>query len=220
MGSDNLFHKRKAKSVMGLRRHASKREAYAKILIVCEGEKTEPNYFGDVRDFYALSTANVALVGCGTDPVSIVDTAKQRYRQEKDAGDGFDKVFCVFDRDSHSSYARAIESIAAMKPKDTFFAVTSVPCFEYWLLLHFVYTTKPYIDLPGKSAAEQVLSELRSHMPGYRKGLTNVFSTIVSRLNDAKIQATRALQAASTSGTDNPSTRAHELVDFMQRIKG
>lgn len=39
MGTDNLFHKRKAKSAKGLQRRAAKRDAYAKVLIVCEGEK-------------------------------------------------------------------------------------------------------------------------------------------------------------------------------------
>lgn len=50
MGTDNLFHKRKAKNAKNLQRRAVKRDAYAKILIVCEGEKTEPNYFNGVRD--------------------------------------------------------------------------------------------------------------------------------------------------------------------------
>lgn len=39
MGTDNLFHKRKAKNAKGLQRKATQRDSYAKILIVCEGEK-------------------------------------------------------------------------------------------------------------------------------------------------------------------------------------
>ncbi|WP_224217287.1 RloB family protein [Vibrio cholerae] len=49
MGSDNLHHKRKAKAERELSRRKSKRSSYEKVLIVCEGEKTEPNYFNEPR---------------------------------------------------------------------------------------------------------------------------------------------------------------------------
>ena len=45
MGSEDLFHKRKAKAADSLKRRKAKRSSYDKVLIVCEGEKTEPNYF-------------------------------------------------------------------------------------------------------------------------------------------------------------------------------
>jgi hypothetical protein len=38
MGTDNLFHKRKARQAADLRRRKARREPYAKVLIVCEGE--------------------------------------------------------------------------------------------------------------------------------------------------------------------------------------
>lgn len=44
MGSDQLFHRRKAKKAAALRREAQKRAPYDLVLIVCEGGKTEPNY--------------------------------------------------------------------------------------------------------------------------------------------------------------------------------
>jgi len=93
MGSDDLFHKRKAKTARALKRRRARREEYAKVLIVCEGEKTEPLYFVGVRDHYGLNTANIEVSGaCGSDPMSVIEYAKQRYREEKDAGDSFDKV--------------------------------------------------------------------------------------------------------------------------------
>ena len=39
MGTDNLFHKRKAKKTTDLQRKHAHRAAYKKLLIVCEGEK-------------------------------------------------------------------------------------------------------------------------------------------------------------------------------------
>ena len=75
MGSDNLYHKRKAKKAKDLARRKSKRAPYDKVLIVCEGEKTEPNYVIIVkhRNFDALS-ANILSDLCICEvPVSRVE---------------------------------------------------------------------------------------------------------------------------------------------------
>lgn len=63
MGNENLFYKRKAKNEKDLARKRAKRSSYEKILIVCEGQKTEPNYFNELKDFYQLNTANVVVDG-------------------------------------------------------------------------------------------------------------------------------------------------------------
>ena len=49
MGSDDLFHKRKARTAELHRRRVARRAPYDRVLIVCEGAKTEPNYFKWLR---------------------------------------------------------------------------------------------------------------------------------------------------------------------------
>lgn len=221
MGTDNLFHKRKAKNARRLQRQAAKRDPYDKVLIVCEGEKTEPCYFRGLRNHYGLNTANVEVCGdCDSDPLAIVRYAKQRYQEEKDTGDAYDKVFCVFDKDQHTNYPSALNAIASSRPGSCFVAINSVPCFEYWLLLHFDYRTRPYAALPGNSAANQVITALRQFWPEYEKRAENVFAYLLDQLEFAKNNATRAWREAQASGADNPSTRVHELVTFLQGIKG
>jgi len=221
MGTDNLFHKRKARQARDLARRKGRRAPYAKVLIVCEGEKTEPHYFNELKDHYGLNSANIEICGdCGSDPLSIIRHAKQRYREEKDAGDAFDNVFCVFDKDTHAHYQQGLDTIRSASPKNVYVAITSVPCFEYWLLLHFNYTTRPYDSLPGNSACNQVLTELKGYMAGYTKGSIDIFSALLGQLDFAKNNAIRALQAAEANHTDNPTTKVHELVDFLQNIKG
>jgi hypothetical protein len=61
MGTDNLFHKRKARQAESLQRKKAKRDPYARILIVCEGKKTEPNYFKDLRKAFGLNPMNVVI---------------------------------------------------------------------------------------------------------------------------------------------------------------
>lgn len=38
-----------------LEREDAQRKSYDRVLIVCEGKKTEPQYFKDIRQFYQLS---------------------------------------------------------------------------------------------------------------------------------------------------------------------
>ena len=217
MGTDDL-HKRKAKKASELARRKARRKPYAKVLIVCEGKKTEPNYFNDLIDCYRLNSANVEVYGHGADPLKIFDYAKQRYKEEKNAGDPFDNVYCVFDKDAHANYRPGIEAIRSATPKKVYIAITSVPCFEYWLLLHFTYTTKPYNALSGNSACNQVLTNLKIHM-NYEKGGKKIFSQLIDRLNYAKGNAACALKEAEEGNTDNPTTHMHELVEFLQNIK-
>ena len=212
--------KRNAKSKQELQRSRPLRDQYPKILIVCEGEKTEPSYFTEIKNHYKINTANIVICsGSGSDPMSIIHSAKKRYKEENNANDPFDKVYCVFDKDSHTHYLSALNSIASAKPKDTWFAITSVPCFEYWLLLHFDYTTRAYSSLPNKSACDQTISDLKKYLPSYKKGQPDIFSNLIKRLENAKNNATQSLKAAKESDTDNPSTKVHELIDFMQNIK-
>ena len=63
MGTDDLFHKRKAREAESLRRQAAKRAPYDVVLIVCEGEKTEPYYFKGLREHLRLSNANIVIAG-------------------------------------------------------------------------------------------------------------------------------------------------------------
>ena len=49
MGNDNLFHKRKERKAESLRRRRAQKSPYDVVLIVCEGGKTEPNYFAELK---------------------------------------------------------------------------------------------------------------------------------------------------------------------------
>lgn len=120
----------------------------------------------------------------------------QHYKSERDTGDSFDKVFCVFDKDKHQDYNQAIQKIESTSPKNTFHTVTSVPCFEYWILLHFTYTTKPYTHTGSKSCCEVLIDELKNYLPGYQKDDKSVFDKILSQLPQAKAYANTALTEA------------------------
>ncbi|ELS40696.1 RloB family protein [Pseudomonas syringae] len=219
MGSDNLFHRKKAKA-KDLQRKLPKRQRYEKVLIVCEGGKTEPLYFTEVKDHYEIDTANIRISGdCGTAPISVVYHGEALYSQELRCGEPFDKVFCVFDRDQHESFDEAITRIQALKPAGVFHAIYSVPCFEFWLLLHFRYTSAPFLADGRLSSGALVLRELKNYLPDYSKGDRNLFSSLFNQIGTANGYAERLEIESRNNNSKNPYTNIHELVNYLKNIK-
>ncbi len=168
MGTDNLFHKRKARLADSLRRKKGKRDPYERILIVCEGSKTEPRYFKELRKAFHLNPMNVVIANRrhGLDPLNVVDHALEEYEKDPE----FNFVYCVFDRDQHQTYHNALNKIRGSQIKGgvRIKPIVSTPCFEIWLLLHFIYTTKPFVASCGGSNCDLVISELRKFFPTIR----------------------------------------------------
>lgn len=186
------------------------RDPYDKVLIVCEGEKTEPNYFNGLKNHLRLKSANVAIVGEVATPAKIFERAKELEKREKGKGDSFDQVFCVFDKDRHTDYQKALDQCA----QKNYIAITSVPAFEYWLILHFRYTTSPYQNTSA------LVRDVKKHLPDYEKNDAGIFGKLQDKLETAKTNAARSLEAARQADTDNPSTKVHILVETLQDIKG
>lgn len=198
------------------KRNAPKRSPYARVLIVCEGSKTEPIYFQQMIDHLKLNTANVEVDGgSGSAPRSVVQHAKKRQKEDGD----FDRVYCVFDKDQHTTYEQAKSDVSNARPSNCFYAVTSVPCFEYWLLLHFAYTTKPFAPSGARTAADEVIVELKQHVPNYQKGARDIFAQLIEQTEQAIQHARRANRQATKNDTDNPTTSVHELVAYLQNLK-
>ena len=185
------------------------------MLIVCEGTQTEPEYFADIRDYYRLSTANVKIVRTGGDPRALVREAKTGQEREEQQGERYDRIYCVFDRDEHPNFAAA----SAEAKSSGFRTVRSWPCFEFWFLLHFRYTRRPYRRTDYGSPCENCIRDLRKYMPGYEKARKGRFQELEDRLDSAGKHARRALDDARKTGDPNPSTEVHKLVEYLQTLK-
>jgi len=231
MGSDDLFHKRKARNNEDSQRRIASRKPYDRVLIVCEGEKTEPFYFEEIKFSLEIDSANIEIDGtCGSSPISVVKHAVTLFKRDCGLGDIYNKVYCVFDRDSHESYEQALELVKQINSclkndkvstKPVFTAIRSIPSFEYWLLLHYTPTTKPYERTGRKSAGEQVIDDLKQYLPDYKKTQKGIFKKSIENgtLEYAKAHSKRIFESAERSGNLNPSTNMHELIKYLQKIK-
>ncbi len=219
MGTDDLFHKRTAREAESLRRQAAKRAPYDVVLIVCEGAKTEPFYLKGLRGHLRLSNANIFIADkkTGTDPLSVVNFAIKEFNKDP----CYDRVYCVFDKDKHTTYAAAVDKIRSthLKKGATLHAITSIPCFEIWLLLHFTYTTRSFISAGDTSDCSQVETEPKKYITGYQKGSRKIFEVIKDKTDVAIMNAKQLEAFHQTSGTDNPSTKVYELVEYLQDLR-
>ncbi|MBI5604798.1 MAG: RloB domain-containing protein [Deltaproteobacteria bacterium] len=219
MGTDNLFHKRKARKAEMHRRRIATLSPLPRVLIVCEGGKTEPHYFRWLINYFGLNRANVVIGDKknGLDPKRLVDYALEEYNKERD----FDHVYCVFDRDKHATYDATVDKIRSVRLRKgaTIHATTSIPCFEFWLLLHFTYTTRQYDAPINESNCELVVSDLRKHIPDYDKGSQNFLIYLVDKTEEAISNAKQLGKFHESSGTDNPSTKIYVLVEYLKSLK-
>lgn len=225
MGTDNTFHKLKAKANRSKKRAHEKKEPYPKFLIVCEDTVSGYHYLIEAVRHFRLSTANFSIVGLGQDPLDIVLDAERRFNEEKKSHKpDFERVFCVFDKDNHARYYNAIskiDSINKLIGYDTpiFTAITSIPCFEIWLILHFEYTTKLYTDKERKTASNQVAKDLTGFLKNYDKSNKTALKDTIQLLPSAITNAQRLCTYCEKNSSESPATKMHELMTFISTLK-
>jgi hypothetical protein len=180
---------------------------------VCEDGKLTPTYLRALCVHLRINSASVSIpANRGSAPISVVDFAAEKSKQDG----GYDQVFCVFDRDGHESYARALQAAAryAKRRADPIpmRALVSVPCFEFWLLLHFERTTKPM------RSCDEVVKHLARHVPGYTKGADGIIDVVLPHTDRAVANAKWVRAQQKASGSVNPLTHLDELIDHLQKI--
>ena len=223
MARDNSPKERQKKQ---LERKQGRRASYDRILIVTEGSRTEANYFREIRAVYRLHTANVEVrpSELGTAPIQVVQYARLLFedgdRHRYVPRRAFEKVYVVFDRDEHESYHEALALATSLDGKlknDTkqpvaFQAITSVPSFELWLLLHFE-------DIRDPLHRDEVIRRLKLHFPEYAKGADNLFAITCEHLSAATQRAQRLAVRFSADSDPEPFTAVADLVRVLTTLR-
>jgi hypothetical protein len=224
MGQDKQPKHRQ--SARDLRRRAAVRQPYERLLIVCEGQRTEPQYLREIQQSYRLASAHVQVLHSqfGTEPQQVLEYALNVFKHG-DTEHGlrpceFDRVIVVFDRDEHTTYHAALERAASHSgrlrndhrvavPVQT---VVSVPCFELWLLLHFE-------DVLAPLHRHEAQKRLKAHLPGYEKGGRGHWAATVGRLEVATQRAQLLAHTTSAYDGTQPYTDMHALVARLVHLK-
>lgn len=181
------------------------------VLVICEDTKSSKDYLVDAKVHYR-ATALVEVVNLGhTDPRGIVKKAVERAAK-------YDHVFCVIDRDTHPTFDEAVQ---LAHTKNNVHLITSYPCFEYWLYLHFQYSRRTYRRAGDNSPAQQMVRALKEceGMSDYDKGSTqSIFKKLLGRLEVAIQNGARSLEDAKRDNEPDPSTSIHTLIRRLEDL--
>ena len=188
------------------RRPIMTRELRQRFLIVCEGEKTEPNYFRSFRVH-----VDVKVIGTGKDTTDVVEYANRLQKEAARRAEAYDQVWAVFDRDDFSAekFNRAIQ-VARNKG---ILAAYSNPSFELWFLLHFDDRQSPIT----RRDCGDLLSK-RLGMP-YRKNQVGLRNYLLHLEEQAIERAERLCNSypQHNPAKDNPCTAVYQLVKELNR---
>jgi hypothetical protein len=208
-------HRQMRKEQRRLVRRKASLEGLPSMLIVCEGRETEPNYIRGLCLGLHVNPAAVTLLDGDTvtDPVGLVRKAQKSF-----TADGyFDLAYVVCDG-SRSALARARQLaernlVNAERRRTRVQLIANHPSIEYWLLLHFEYTARPF------NTAAQVTTELRAHLTDYAKSDRDIFAKVAGGVDLACARAQKLKEDLASSGATSPDTDMHLLVEQLRRMK-
>ena len=211
---------RKHRRLVEYGRRKAFKEPRKSILIVCEGEKTEPIYFNALKKRLGMAIVDVEVVGEGAAPITVINCAielreeRKRIARRSLTKTEYEIIYCVIDVEAPKteSLPRAIN-----KAKDNKLEVIlSNPCFEYWYILHFRKTSAPF------SRSRDAKSALRQQHPAYSESDTTIFNVVYPKTSDAIKHSKEVLKEQHNDSEDlsdcNPSTHVHKIVEYLQNM--
>lgn len=196
----------------------SKRQAPANYLIVCEGKKTEPNYFNGLKkkinEKYGnkvdVLIPNIDIKGTGMNTTSLV---KYTQKTVNHANKVYGQVWVVFDKDDYND-----EQFDLAVDNCNYNVAWSNPNFELWLLAHFKKVNR-YVS------KDDVLQELskefqKKGLGDYTKNDTNIFDKVTGegKLHTAikNCEYMEELKKDGQASQRNPMTKVYKIVDGLK----
>ena len=196
----------------------SKRKYY---LIVCEGAKTEPNYFECLKQDLPkgiLTSLQIDIEGTGRNTQSLVDEAMRiKSKYESDYNRPIDKLWTVFDKDSFDTNDFNSAILRCKNATPEIGCAWSNEAFELWYLLHFHYYNSPISRRDYKQLIEENLRPYIGEEYEYQKNSEEMYSLMkrFGSIDDA-IRNAKMLEELYGDRSDfanhNPRTKVHELV--------
>lgn len=201
---------------MPKKRKVNIRSIRKRILILCEGKETEPNYFNalihDNEYKRFLSSVEITIYDTkkctGKELVTEAKILKNNAKREKNQ---FDYIWIVIDKDGYSKLPETFDKAYANDMKIAFSSIS----FEYWFLLHFEYTTKCF------KKADDLIKHLNRYLPNYKKS-SNIYCKIKKNIKTAITNSNKVqkyyendIERGKKIYTLNPYTNVNLLVEQL-----
>ncbi len=134
------------------------RQEKTRVLIVCEGKETEPNYFRGLQDEEAVWQRFFIEIkkGRGGSGLAVVQQTVAAIAKAESRAQQYDEVWCVFDVE-RAGLREQVGQAVQLAQRHAIRLALSNPCFECFLLAHFVRTKGSF------ASCEQVIPALNKH---------------------------------------------------------
>lgn len=187
-----------------LRRRRPVREPKPRFVIVCEGAKTEPEYFKAVTQCMHGALIELEVIGGAGVAKTVARRAVDRKKSQGRKRNSFeagDQVWAVFDHDDHPELLQAI----MICENDGVGVGRSNPCFELWLILHIE-------DFQRPDDRHAIQAHLKSLHSAYDAKTADCLA-LVEDIEKAEERAARQLTRREEEGNRlaAPSTTVFEL---------
>jgi hypothetical protein len=152
----------------------------------------------------------------GSDPVSVVDYAVAVASKRKTPFKPYEYIYCLFDKDNPERYAKACRRTNSIRGGQVI-KITSVPCFEYWLLLHFAKVNAPLHSI------DNIISRLKNAgISDYSRDSKRIDESRFALLSDnggienATKWSMDLFETVTQLNTDDPTTKMFELINEIR----
>ena len=207
---DNALKKR-----FGYAKQEKQRTLVTYFLIVCEGEKTEPNYFRSFPKQIGRIVFDIRFDGGGISTLKVVEKAMELRDKSPQK---YDRVWAVFDRDSFK--ANSFNSAITKANANGVECAWSNEAFELWYLLHFHNRVTALGRDQYKKAIESAINEkIPNGKFKYTKNHPDMYG-ILEKYGSQDLAIKWAAQLSSglqgESFADfNPATQVYKLVEEL-----
>ncbi len=198
-----------------------------RVLIVCEGLKTEPNYF---KSFHMMKNSGglvfeITNDGGGINTTQVVQKAVELRNKAISNNKPYDVTWVVFDKDSFD--ADKFDNAIKMAKSNDIRCAWSNEAFELWYIYHF---ENRITSMPRTEYQNRITTLVRQKLKGKRSKNTNFVYTknnpemrsILKECGcDEKLAIRWAKKQSETFGNNsfhlhNPCTKVYELVSLLR----
>lgn len=178
-------------------------------LIICEDTKSSQYYMKGLKDKFGI---NIKIEKSeGTDIANVIRTAGIKGKRTGLSKE-MQQIYCLFDKDETSN--EVFQSKIRESERKGYKNAYSIPCYEYWLLLHLIKTDRPFnnaqeccnafVDAYNRRFGTQLST-------ADLKRKSDIFEDLYNNFNDAFDNA----NSYEYEDLSNPHTNMHKIIEEL-----
>ena len=199
-------------------------------LIVCQGEKTEPEYFNGIQmkiNSKYKNKISIEILSDNSSCMKMLNVAKNKVKKDKNNQIKYKHVWLVYDKDDFPSdeFDNIIKKVEKINRKNKelkndepiYHVLWSNQCIEFWFLLHF-------IDLRVNIDRKKYIGKISENFKkfGIKGKYKKNDNLIYKKLEDFQLDAIKRAKdiinenKGKTPSNIAPGTNVYEIIEYLK----